>query len=117
MAQGRHLRLYARYLPHLNDRNVDPKGLPPSLLGWAPFLEDLTGKWAVDIVYGYKIRGILQKIIEEPAGGTDEAHWAEPQIEKLKQRGIILHDHHPEETVVFGVLATMLNRVLDQTTE
>ncbi|MBM7570771.1 N-acetylmuramoyl-L-alanine amidase [Aquibacillus albus] len=110
MAQGRHLRLYAEYNPNLNDKKVDPRGLPNHLLGWAPFVEDLTGKWAVDIMYGYKIKRMIYEMkMTEPL-----EHWTIPQIEKLKERGIIKKTHDPEEVVKFGVLATVLNNLMDQ---
>jgi hypothetical protein len=111
MAQGRHLRLYAEYIPELNDKTVDPRGLPEHLLGSAPFVEDLSGKWATDPNYGNKIVNILNEIKKMPVS-TNE-HWAIPELKKLKERRIILQDHDPEEVVKFGELATMLNRVLD----
>lgn len=112
MAQGRHLRLYAKYLPELNDKKVDPRGLPENLMGWAPFVEDLSGKWAVDPDYGSKIVNLLKEMKQTPKEEQYE-HWAIPELLKLKQRGIILEDHDPEDNVTFGEVATMLNRVLD----
>lgn len=60
-AQMRHLRLYATYAPHLNDGTVDPRGLPRHLLGTAPCVEDLAGKWSSDPAYSRKILRILRR--------------------------------------------------------
>lgn len=119
MAQGRHLRLYAEYRPELNDKKVDPRGLPEHLMGWAPFVEDLSGKWAADIMYGIKIRNILQKMKGEETGDIPPvlhppADWKAAEIKKLKDRGLILSDHHPDETVTFAALATIINRLIDK---
>jgi flagellum-specific peptidoglycan hydrolase FlgJ len=113
-AQGRHLRLYATYAPELNDRKVDPRGLPDRLLGWAPFVEELSGTWAADPEYGNKIISLIHKMKQVPTENTPPPHWAAPELQKLKERRIILEDHHPEDQVTYGELATMLNRVLDK---
>lgn len=124
-AQGRHLRLYAVYNPSLNDKKVDPRGLPERLLGWVPFVEELSGHWATDPNYGAKIMKMVNEMKTLNAKASDKPkppkspnspneHWAMPEIRKLKERGIILNDHEPTEKVEFGVLATMLNRILDR---
>lgn len=41
--------------------------------------------------------------------------WAVEAIEKLKSRGVINSDHDPNEPVTFGVLAAIINKVLDRT--
>jgi hypothetical protein len=146
IAQGRHLRLYAVYAPELNDKKVDPRGLPEHLLGWAPFVEDLSGKWATDLMYGIKIKNILNAMSKEGVnpkdggaqdgtgkdGGSQDGanrddssqggssqyenqqHWAIPFIEKMKERGLITDHHEPTEVVQFGVLAVIVNRIMDR---
>lgn len=122
-AQGRHLRLYAAYLPELNDHRIDPRGLPEQLLGWAPFVEELSGVWAADPKYGIKINRIIEEMKKEtpaeqppaqqPSPDQPSPDWAMAELRKLKERRIILGEHRPEDVVPYGELAAMLNRILD----
>ena len=61
-AQVQHLKAYACAEPLVN-QCVDPRfGLVKR--GIAPFVEDLSGKWASDRFYGFKIREILARLYQ-----------------------------------------------------
>ena len=61
-AQVQHLKAYSSHNP-LNNECIDPRF---SLVrrGSAPFVEDLSGKWASDPLYGRKIRTLLDTLYQ-----------------------------------------------------
>ena len=61
-AQVQHLKAYSSY-NSLNNECVDPRF---SLVcrGSAPFVEDLSGRWASDPLYGRKIRNLLNTLYQ-----------------------------------------------------
>ena len=61
-AQVQHLKAYSSY-DSLNNECIDPRF---SLVcrGSAPFVEDLSGKWASDPLYGKKIRNLLNTLYQ-----------------------------------------------------
>lgn len=58
----------------------------------------------------------FDRLIAETAGSAPISAGWDPaaEIARLRERGMINSDHDPGETVTWGHLATVLNRILDQ---
>lgn len=85
--------------------DITGKDCPRPLLDpgkWKQFLAD------VQKAHEKRIKGVVTM------ANIDNAPWAKEAIEKLKKRGIINSDHKPSEPVTFGVLAAVINAVLDK---
>jgi hypothetical protein len=50
-----------------------------------------------------------------PPPATKPANdWKMEEIRKLKERGLILNNHDPDEIVTFAVMATIINRLWEK---
>ncbi|MDD4170275.1 MAG: N-acetylmuramoyl-L-alanine amidase [Desulfotomaculaceae bacterium] len=111
-AQFQHWHVYY-YGGNLPDgvKNLDPRRDAVLKTGWAgtlQYVEDLGGRWAPSKEYGSSIiNDYLKPMMNIKIDQWDPAF----EIAKLKRDGLINSDHQPGDTVTWGELATVLNRM------
>jgi N-acetylmuramoyl-L-alanine amidase len=117
-AHLRHLRLYSEIdkikAKTLNDRVTDPRGLPERLLGSAPTVEDLGGRWAPNPDYGVSIvRDYLADLLAtpEPQKQTD---WKQESVDWARAKGYLTSDHDPLEQIDMGTLCAVLKNMVEK---
>lgn len=110
-AHLRHLRLYAtppEIGRPLNDRRADPRGLPDNLLGVAPTVEQLGGRWAPAADYGVSIvRDYLTPLLATPAATPP---LTDPEKEQLRQQVIDLQAQVAALTAQVAALQSRIDR-------
>lgn len=110
-AHLRHLRLYATP-PEigrlLNDRKADPRGLPDDLLGVAPTVEQLGGRWAPAADYGISIvRDYLAPLLATPVPAPPAT---DPEKEQLRQKVVELQAQVAALTAQVAALQSRIDR-------
>jgi len=109
-------------------KNLDPRRDTVLKSGWAgtlQYIEDLGGRWAPSQDYGSSIVNhyltpMLDIQVSEQNPSTPTPAPTQPpappwdpagEIAKLKADGLIKNDHHPDDPVTWGEMATVINRL------
>lgn len=120
-AQMQHLYAYATTQPlPTGVPKVDPRFdlvERSGMRGSAPYWEDLNGKWAVPgDGYGQDIVRIWRGMLALPSSPANPpvANWKKEAMDWLRNEGLILNEHDPDDAVTWAELGTVLRRLNDQ---
>ena len=115
-----HVYYYGGDLP-TGSKFLDPRRNAVLKSGWAgtlQYVEDLGGKWAPAKDYGSSIvKDYLMKMLgfavskPEPSEAPAPAWDPALEIAKLKADRLINSDHQPDDQVLWGEMATVINRL------
>ena len=116
-----HAYYYGGNLPS-GTKVLDPRRDAVLKSGWAgklQYVEDLGGRWAPSPDYGSSIVNDYMKVmqslkVQDPVQPAPKPWDPAAEIAQLKAEGLIDSDHKPQDTVTWGEMATVLNRLRKQ---